>query len=357
MSRFSKLCLCCTAVAVMLSFRTADAVLVAHYTFDETAGQTANDTAGTPQNLERTNGGVAWTDGIIGGAVNLTADVMYANSALADGEDFTMMAWINEASGQGGYRGIFTTGATAIDAPGDINDGIPGGGTDNWGLNIEGASATRNGDLRVNNTADGSSNGLNTPGTVSQGAWHHLALTYTGDGTNATAIAYLNGVEVASVTDGGTERDFTAGSQVWQLGTDRNNDGRRFTGLVDDLGIWNEVLSASEIQRIYNNGLAGAPLTEPGTIVPGDVTGEGDVNSLDFEVIRKNFLKNLDARTDGDLIDNGVVDFADYAQWKNVSPKDPNPLSGASAVGVPEPSSMLMLAAGALALGVLRRVQ
>lgn len=241
---------------------SANADLVVHYKFDETSGQTAVDSAGADQNLVTSNGGVGWTAGLIGNAVNLTQDVMvshnvssgtvtptsnYATGAIGNGDSFTMSAWINEADGQSGYRGIFTTGTGDVDFAGGVNDvDVSGTTTDeNWGLNLE---ATRRADIRANTT--GGSNGIDI-GTVVGDTWHHLVLVHT-DGVGS--VAYFDGV-ASPVFTGST--DFGGENQFWQLGTDRNNNGRRFTGLVDDLAIWNEALTSEQVTNIYNGGLNG----------------------------------------------------------------------------------------------------
>lgn len=251
--------------ALLASTALSGATLVAHYKFDEVSGQVAADSAGTAQNLTTSNSGVGWTGGIIGGAVDLTQDVMYAQDAIGNGNNFTISIWVNEAVGQTGYRGIFTTGAAAIDTPG-MDDGITGLGEDNWGIDTE-DNTNRRGDLRINNNAIGSSDGLDTP-VISQGAWVHMALTYEGNGATAVAKAYVNGslaVTRTSAQNVNLELSYSAGDQYWQLGTDRNNDARRFTGLVDDLAIWSEALSDAEVQNIYDGGLLGidAPTSVP----------------------------------------------------------------------------------------------
>lgn len=250
--------------ALVASSAVSSAGLVAHYKFDETTGQVASDSAGTPQDLTTSNGGVAWTSsGRIGGAVDLTQDVMYGQDAIGDGNAFTISMWVNEASGQGGYRGVYTTGAGFVDDTSG-NPTIPGGGTDNWGINLEGS---RQGDLRVNNVPSGSSFGMDTPGAT-QGSWNLLTLTYSGDGSSAISKSYLNGAPVGTATNAtftNMELSYSAGGQLWQLGTDRNDDGRRYTGLVDDLAIWDEALSDAQILAIYDGGLLGI---DAATVIP-----------------------------------------------------------------------------------------
>jgi hypothetical protein len=77
-------------------------------------------------------------------------------------------------------------------------------------------------------------------------------------------------------------------------------------------------------------------------LVPGDVTGEGDVTIEDFNIIKTNFFNTGQTRMQGDLTDDGIVEFADFRQWKaNVPPE-----MAASAVlfgpNIPEPTSLVL---------------
>jgi hypothetical protein len=79
-------------------------------------------------------------------------------------------------------------------------------------------------------------------------------------------------------------------------------------------------------------------------VLAGDVNRDGAVNINDFHIIRSNLFKTNQSRAQGDLVGgNGVVDFADYREWKI--------RAGAGAAGVslsvPEPGAGLLLAIGA----------
>lgn len=84
----------------------------------------------------------------------------------------------------------------------------------------------------------------------------------------------------------------------------------------------------------------------------GDTDGDGIGGEFpeDFEPIRSNFRKAVTARTDGDLVDNNVVDFDDFHQWKNAFLGAGGSLAGLDVSftnNVPEPTTaMLMLLAG-----------
>ena len=78
--------------------------------------------------------------------------------------------------------------------------------------------------------------------------WTHLAATY--DGT--TQRLYVNGVEVASRAQTGSIAQSDGplrigGNSVW---------GEFFTGLIDEVRVYNRVLTASEIQKDMNTAVA-----------------------------------------------------------------------------------------------------
>lgn len=79
----------------------------------------------------------------------------------------------------------------------------------------------------------------------------------------------------------------------------------------------------------------------PPLFPPGDYNKNGSVGPEDYDVWRQNFgTANADADGNG----NGTVDAADYVVWrKNLAAG-----SGASLASVPEPSSLLLLAAAML---------
>lgn len=84
-------------------------------------------------------------------------------------------------------------------------------------------------------------------------------------------------------------------------------------------------------------------------LVAGDVdfSGEADIN--DFNTIRDNFGNAVTSRSDGDLNRDFVVDMNDYNLW--ASAVGPALAAQASWNVVPEPSSLILLAAGVV--GVL----
>jgi hypothetical protein len=81
---------------------------------------------------------------------------------------------------------------------------------------------------------------------------------------------------------------------------------------------------------------------------PGDVNGDGNVDIFDFHILRGNLFKTGQTDEQGDLVGvGGLVDFADYREWKRLAPPGAAAAAEAFLAGVPEPASAMMLALGA----------
>jgi len=101
----------------------------------------------------------------------------------------------------------------------------------------------------VQGVGDGSTHSL-TAGSVPAGEWTHVAFTYA-SGASASFIAYVNGVEVASETEytggaldfSGTAGNLIMGAASWSV------VNFLFNGQLDEVRVWNEARSASEIQE------------------------------------------------------------------------------------------------------------
>lgn len=79
---------------------------------------------------------------------------------------------------------------------------------------------------------------------IPMSTWTMATITY--DGVNA--IAYKNG----SIATGPVAHTITASTGAIQLGS--NGTSEFYTGMLDEVGVWDRSLTASEVQDLYNSG-------------------------------------------------------------------------------------------------------
>ena len=100
-------------------------------------------------------------------------------------------------------------------------------------------------------------------GAVAANAWSHLALTYDG----ATLRLYVNGTQVSSQARTGA---IATSTNQLQIGGD-SLYGQNFSGLIDEVRVYNRALAASEIQSDMNTPISASTDTTPPS-APGTLT-------------------------------------------------------------------------------------
>lgn len=360
------------AIVILGAVDAAQAVqngnLIAHFRFDEEFGDTAVDTApaGIADNavwVDSNLDGLAWGGGILGGAADMSGggdDYFQTGTitGLNNATQLTIAGWINSDNPNTPYKGIFTTRTATT----QIN-GAPVNNR-NWGL-AKWPDASL--DARVGNLSSSSQTFIDNDGAdvpFDAGVWYHVAMTWDGNASldggstnGGQTKVYINGVlegdsEVhnASLQIRPITELITASS--WQLGDDTCCGGREWNGLLDDFGVWDIALADGDIAQIYNQATGPNPLdladVVAATILPGDVNRDLVVSPADYEIIRTNFGQpipaNTSARGFGDLSGDGEVGIDDYLEWKSFFTGDPDPLGAAA--GVPEPTSVALIAFG-----------
>jgi hypothetical protein len=116
--------------------------------------------------------------------------------------------------------------------------------------------------------------------------------------------------------------------------------------------LWDELRIGSTYSDV--TGVMAVP------ILPGDTDTDGIPGEFpdDFLPIQDNFRKSVTMRSQGDLVANGVVDFADFRQWKTAFLA-----GGGSLVGldlglfnnIPEPATFVSICAAAVVIFATRR--
>jgi len=135
-----------------------------------------------------------------------------------------------------------------------------------------------------------------TTTALSDGEWFHFA--FTNDGSNLKG--YINGeLEDTDSTSGG---DLNTSNQNFLIGAQYVNTvvDNEFGGNIDEIGIWNEALTADEITQIYNGGSATLDLS----------TDSGDYSSSSNIQAWWRMGGSIDAFSNSGLTGIGLI--ADY---------------------------------------------
>lgn len=204
--------------------------IVSWWPGDGNANDIANTNNGTPM------GAVSYAAGKVGEAFAFNANgeiVLVGNPTNLQLQTFTIEAWVQRTSANvvswdpHAYKGqalFFAYGVLGYDF------GINGNGT---------IYLSQTGVSEVDSAAP-----------VQDTNWHHIAVTAT---TSGTVFFYVDGTQYPANSSYNPTYSFTtsAGIGGWP------NNGYTFEGNIDELSVYNRVLSQAEIQAIYNAGDAG----------------------------------------------------------------------------------------------------
>jgi len=110
---------------------------------------------------------------------------------------------------------------------------------------------------------------------VNDGAWHHIAGTY--DGTNR--VLYVDGQVDGSDTPTGT---INLSAHPVRIGENAQATGRFWSGMIDDVQIYNYGLTHNEIASVRGLGTIYVPVTSPANISDNEPVLEKIVNFKDY---------------------------------------------------------------------------
>lgn len=216
--------------------------LLLHYPFDEGAGSTATDQVG---NADGSLQGTAhWVTGQIGGALDfdgsLTVNipVQTINNGIDRKGETTLAFWVNE-NGRGYVDAPFVVG---LDSSGNPIYRIQ------VGYNNQSKWECGYGPEPVDGTIGGDSISVSDK-VFSTSGWHHWAFVKSNE--RGEMYIYHNGRAVQYTPHGGKRRPMEdVGS--FQLGR------TGFQGAIDDLRVYSNALSGTQIWNLYADGLAGS---------------------------------------------------------------------------------------------------
>ncbi len=240
-----------------------DPTLMGWWSLDEGSGSVAVDWSGHDNHGDLI-GEPQWVAGYDGGALELDGSswVDCGNPAtLQIIGPITIACWVNPAA-LGGDQGLVAlNGSYAF----KVSDYL--------------ASADH---LRLTTPGVLDHDGYNA--TLDNGEWQHVAVTFEPDQT-AGAVFYINGVE-ADRLDSST---LTAASGPFLIGANQWA-GQLFVGMIDDVRVYNKILTAEEIAQAMrgdplvawspspaNGSTPGVDEALPLSFSPGDMASQHDV--------------------------------------------------------------------------------
>ncbi len=259
---FAFLCACVLSAPAATTLTNG---LVAYLNFDNTlTGQAGTTVSGVAY------GSITYSAGRVGSAARIFTSMngatnnyislgypsvlKFSTAASTNVMDFSVSFWVNYTHSTDDQPFISNKNWASGGNVGWVIASLSGGNF-KWNYRDDGGSARR--DAAAGNT-------------VRDGAWHQIAVTFQraanasiyvdGQLVNATSIAPDAGFPVGSVDTAGSGYKINLGQDGTGVYTD--NGIAEIDMLMDELGIWNRVLTAAEVTEIYNKGAAGRNLTQ-----------------------------------------------------------------------------------------------
>lgn len=205
-----------------------------------------------PSNPERDglNNGAAWLASSSDGTVNRTG-VMQFVAANANG--ITVSGATNFDSSTGTYsfwmRSAGTDTSTGIDPLAALFGRGSSGTLANDLFLAQGDDGTIG--LNAPSPSGGTANSFTSSKQISDNKWHLITLTYD-QSVSGNATLYIDGVLDTANPNSDVWASFTG--QPIQIGLMSASGLRNYNGLLDDVRVYNRVLTAGEVSTLYNTG-------------------------------------------------------------------------------------------------------
>ena len=248
-------CVCCLATV-------ASADLIGHWTFDEGFADTVGDFEGVAEG----DAAISAESKFGAGALEVDGDMDYVDLGEA-GKDFdfagdlTVSAWVRP------------------DDVGDDDDIIigkawDGGQTPFWLMLLNEDTA------RVGHYEDGHQGvdgQMQDGGTFLDGEWHMVTGVVVDQGGTADYLLYIDGSPVAENLSSEDVNPFGT-TNTWIGGIDENGGSKWFSGLIDDLRLYDEALDETAIQALMQGSET--------VLLPGDANMDLEFNQLDLVMVQ-----------------------------------------------------------------------
>ena len=290
------------ASAILLSSSSVNAQLLLHVPFDKETveGDEVRDVSGN-EFRGAILGEVELVEGVAGEAAEFVgSDDDFVDFGIEDEfdpetDDFSVSVWF-DADPAGPAEFV-------------VSKGNPFSGGVGWSIWMENGNVHARG--QQNDATNDDRFGMFEPG-VGPGL-HHVVLVL--DRQDDVVQGYLDGELMLQPGGGGAQSDrLVPGSEIFVdtplLVGRRSTDGAPLTGWVDDLQIYDQALSETEVAFLFDN---------PGTALvlnkPGDYNNDGSVDVLDIDLQAQAMKDPNPNLTIFDENGNLVVETADRQVW------------------------------------------
>jgi hypothetical protein len=213
--------------------------LVGYWKFDDGSGTTAVDSSASSNN-GMLNGGPTWTTGRINGALSFngsSAEVDINKNVLDTSKDYSVAAWV-QLSNPNVWASAVSQDGTNVSGfyLQYTNPSIPNGGR--FAFSLISSDSTQSPTTRAF-----------SPFNPSTNIWYHLVGVH--DATNNQIKLYVNGTLVDTQSVGAAWN--AVGETVIGRGRYGGNPVDFWPGLIDDVHMYNRVLSAQDVATLYNS--------------------------------------------------------------------------------------------------------
>jgi hypothetical protein len=215
--------------------------MVGHWTFDQGSGTIATDSSGSGNNGTLMNG-PTWTAGKIGGALALNGTSSYVvvpdSASLDIAGSGSISVWVKRnAVSTGDWRAILAKGNDNVNA--HYNYGMEFASNDHIEIDVGGGTT---GTKVVESTI--LQNDLIN--------WHHHAVVWNG----SQIKYYYDGVPVGT---GWAQAAPSVGNAANLFFGQFGTGGDFFSGVIDELRLYNRALTAQDVVTLYSSGAATTP--------------------------------------------------------------------------------------------------
>ena len=259
----------CCIIAALLFAPAANAQditsgLVGHWTLDQTTGTTLNDETGSNNGTWTGSPSITSAPGVVDNAIRLNGTNEYINipdaAAYSGGtSDLTWSFWFNVDA---------VTTAQQMPLAKEFSSSVK-----DWGFYFNPDSTIM---FYYENTA-----GDDTPcpcrftQTFAPKQWHHISATY--DNTTNELSLYRNGVFDTSFT---LIHGLPNSSAPINIGRRNYTGSEHFGGLIDDVRIYNRILTEPDLQALY--GTAACPKNGQGIASEGEFIYNEDYRVMQY---------------------------------------------------------------------------